>query len=194
MKAVALLLCLVLSACATAPKQSSISGADISARAGYLQAHPSWAFHGRLAYSHLGEGGSVKAQWQQNRDGTELRLSSALNMGSAVLTVKQGVARISSSDGSVRQGDPELLLQELLDSPVPYSMLVQGLRADWAGIPGASITWQDGLPMQVDASGWQWQYQEWSSNPAVLPRKIEVSQGQTRLRIVIDQWLEVADE
>lgn len=188
------MLCLILSACASAPKQSSISDSDINSRSIYLKTHTSWAFNGRLAYSHMGEGGSVKAHWQQNKSDVVIKLSSALNIGSAVLTVKQGKARITSSDGSVREGEPEQLLQNLLNSPIPYVTLIHGLRADWVGISDAAITWQDSLPTQVDAQGWTWQYQEWHSNPAVLPRKIELSQGQTRIRIVIDQWLEVAHD
>jgi outer membrane biogenesis lipoprotein LolB len=159
-----------------------------------LKAHSSWAFNGRIAYAHLGEGGSVKAYWQQNKSDVEVKLGSALNIGSAVLIVKQGKARITSSNGDVKEGEPEQLLQGLLNSPVPYSTLIHGLRADWFGNSSAAITWQDSLPSRVDAQGWTWQYQEWYSSPAVLPRKIELSQGQTRIRIVIDQWMEVTND
>jgi outer membrane biogenesis lipoprotein LolB len=163
-------------------------------RVEYLSAHSSWAFNGRLAYSHLGEGGSAKIQWQQNKTGTEVKLSSALNLGSVIFTVKDGIAQIKSSDGGLKQGDPEELMQELLKTPLPYSTIASGLRADWPGIPDESIAWQDGLPLQVVTQGWTWQYQEWLTSPAVLPRKIELSQDQTRLRIVIDQWWEIDND
>lgn len=175
-------------------KQAVISDAGKSARVEYLATHSLWMFNGRLAYSHLGEGGSAKMQWQQNTIGTEVKLSAALNLGSVIFTVKEGVAQIKSSDGGLKQGDPEQLMQELLKTPLPYSIIALGLRADWAGMPDATITWQDGLPLQVVTQGWIWQYQEWSTVPAVLPRKIELSQGQTRLRIVVDQWLEIEND
>ena len=194
MRIISILSCLLLSACVSAPKHTVISDADKSTRVEYLAAHSSWAFNGRLAYSHLGEGGSAKIQWQQNTIDTEVKLSSALNLGLVIFTVKEGVAQIKSSDGGLKQGDPEQLMQELLKTPLPYSTIALGLRADWVGMPDATFTWLDGLPLQVVTQGWTWRYQEWSTVPAVLPRKIELSQGQTRLRIVIDQWLEIDND
>ena len=85
-------------------------------------------------------------------------------------------------------------MYDLLKTPLPYSTIALGLRADWASIPDAKIAWQNGLPMQVELQGWVWQYQEWTTSPAELPTKIELSQGQTRLRIVIDQWLEIDND
>lgn len=189
-----LLFCLILSACATAPKQAQIISSDKNSRIAYLATHQHWAFNGRFAYSQLGEGGSAKAQWQQNKSATDLTLSSALNIGTLRLIVRENTAQLIGSNGSRRVDTPDALMQAMLKTPVPFSTLVSGLRADWVGHSKASIIWRDGLPYQVDIDGWRWQYQEWTSEPAVLPRKIELSQGNTRLRVVIDQWLEVADD
>ena len=194
MKVAAILFCILLSACTSFPKQVVMSNAEVFERNKYLAMHTSWAFNGRLAYSHQGKGGSVKANWQKNTTSTEVKLNTALNLGSVVFIEKNGVAQIKTSDGGLKQGSPEDLMYDLLKTPLPYSTIATGLRADWSGIPDAVIIWQDGLPLQVDALGWTWQYQEWTDAPALLPRKIELSQGQTRVRIVIDQWLEVQDE
>ena len=194
MKFVAILTCLLLSACASIPKQVYVAQDRNNERLNYLSTHSSWAFNGRLAYSHQGKGGSAKAHWVHNKMTTEVKLSTELNLGSVVFTEKNGAAQIKTSDGQLKQGDPEVLMQELLNTPLPYSTIALGLRADWASIPDAKIAWQNGLPMQVELQGWVWQYQEWTTSPAELPTKIELSQGQTRLRIVIDQWLEIDND
>lgn len=194
MKVAAILFCILLSACTSIPKQVVMTDATVVERNKYLAMHATWAFNGRLAYSHLGQGGAVKAKWQKNATSTEVNLSTALNLGSVVFTEKNGVAQIKTSDGGLKQGSPEDLMYDLLKTPLPYSTIATGLRADWSGIPDAVIIWQDGLPLQVDVQGWTWRYQDWTTSPAVLPRKIELSQDQTRVRIVIDQWLEVQDE
>lgn len=194
MKIAAILSCLLLSACVSAPKQIEISKSGLNERLQYLSTNPNWSFNGRLAYSHQGKGGSVKAKWQKNTTSTEVNLTTALNLGSVVFIEKNGVAQIKTSDGGVKQGSPEDLMYDLLKTPLPYSTIALGLRADWSDISDAEIIWLDGLPLQVVAQGWTWQYQEWTDDPALLPRKIELSQGQTRVRIVIDQWLEIQDE
>lgn len=194
MKKALLLMCLLLSACATVPKQPEPLGVDNSLRMAYLASHEQWAFNGRLAYSHLGNGGSAKAQWQQNKRTTNLTLTSALNIGTIKLMISEDKAQLISNNGVRREGSPEALMQEMLNAPIPYKIMASGLRADWSGHSNALIIWRDGLPYQVDIDGWRWQYQEWIQEPAVLPKKIELSQGQTRLRIVIDQWQEVVSE
>lgn len=186
--------CLLLSACATAPKQAQIMKLDNQARMAYLANHNQWSFTGRLAYSHLGQGGSAKAQWQQNALQTDLTLTSALNLGTLKLTVNDNLAQLISSDGKHREDTPNALMQEMLNMPVPFTTLVAGLRGDWASHPNASIIWRDNLPYQVDVDGWRWHYQEWMTEPAVLPRKLELSQGNTHLRIIVDQWHEVVNE
>ena len=48
---------------------------------------------------------------------------------------------------------------------------------------------ETGRPAIIIDQGWRIEYQEYNDNtPAALPRKLEVSQGTTRLRLVIDHW------
>lgn len=188
------LIWLLLSACATAPKQTQIINSDNNARMAYLASHHHWAFTGRLAYSHLGQGGSAKAIWQQNAQQTDLTLTSALNIGTLKMTVNDNLAQLISSDGQRRAGNPDVLMQEMLNMPVPFTTLLAGLRGDWLGYSNANIIWRDNLPYQVDIDGWRWQYQQWTTEPAVLPQKIELSQGKTHLRIIVDQWQELTNE
>ena len=134
MKFATVLTCLLLSACVSVPKQVEISEAGKSERLQYLSKHPSWAFNGRLAYSHQGNGGSAKVNWLQTKLDTKVTLSTALNLGSVLFTEQNGVAQIRTSDGTLKQGEPEELMQELLNTPLPYSIIALGLRADWVSI------------------------------------------------------------
>jgi outer membrane biogenesis lipoprotein LolB len=46
----------------------------------------------------------------------------------------------------------------------------------------------------IEADGWQWRYQEWYPAPVRLPKKLEATRADSRIRLIVDQWSEVADE
>ena len=155
-------------------------------RVEYLKAHANWAFTGRLAYAHAGKGGSARIRWQQNGEVSDIRVTGPLAMGSTHLRVNAGQAQILDAGGQpVKSGPSEALLAELLQIPGPLPALHQGLRAYWPENPEWNASASAG---SVRIADWDWQYAEWRDEPVRLPGTVVVERGQTRLRLVIDQW------
>lgn len=161
-------------------------------RAEYLKAHADWAFSGRLAYAHAGKGGSARIRWQQNGEVSDIRVTGPLAIGSAHLRVNAGQAQILDAGGQpVKSGPPEALLAELLQIPGPLPALPQGLRAYWPENPEWNASASAG---SVRIAEWSWHYGGWRDEPVRLPGTVVVERGQTRLRLVIDQWQELSHD
>ena len=76
-------------------------------------------------------------------------------------------------------------------SPCRSPCSMNGLRAYWP--EHATVPYLTDASAVIDADGWQWRYQDWSgTGPAA--EKTRNARADSRLRLIIDQWLEVADE
>ncbi len=190
MRLLALLVLLLSAGCVSVPDRTDVARLE-AARVQYLAEHPNWAFSGRMAYSHSGKGGSAQIQWQQNGGVSDVRISAPLAMGSVRIRFDTDNAQILDASGrELRSGQPEALLAEHLQIPVPTNELANGLRAFWPESPDQTASAAAG---EVVIADWSWRYESWRDAPVRLPGKIEVERGQTRLRVMIDQWREIPD-
>lgn len=183
-----MLLLLLLAGCVSMPEHADFAVRE-AARAQYLAEHENWAFSGRMAFSHEGKGGSAQIQWQQSGAVSDVKISAPLSMGTVRIRFDSENAQMWDGAGrELRSGKPEALLQELLQMPLPASTLASGLRAFWPESPEQTASAAVGA---VAVADWSWQYEGWREEPVRLPGKIQIQRGQTRLRIVIDQWREL---
>jgi outer membrane lipoprotein LolB len=193
LKSAVLLLGLMLSACASLPKSPDLDATQQLARNSYLQNHPDWSFKGRLAYSHQGQGGTVQVFWRQNGSQSEIMLSAPLGIGAVKIRMNPTTAQVFDASGRLLQaGETQQLLQQVLHVAMPVASLMNGLRAYWP--EHATVPYLTDASAGIDADGWQWRYQEWVTVPVRLPKKLETSRMDSRLRLIVDQWIEVADE
>jgi outer membrane lipoprotein LolB len=193
LKSAVLLLGLMLSACASLPKSPDLDAAQLLARNSYLHNHPDWSFKGRLAYSHQGQGGTVQVFWRQNGSQSEIMLSAPLGIGAVKIRMDPTTAQVFDASGRLLQaGETQQLLHQVLHVAMPVASLMNGLRAYWP--EHATVPYLTDASVGIDADGWQWRYQEWVTAPVRLPKKLETSRMDSRLRLIVDQWIEVADE
>lgn len=187
-----LLACLLLlSACASVPA-SRMPAVDAAARSAFLASHPDWRMHGRVAYSHQGKGGSARIDWKQDAKQAEIRLSTPLALSAFSVRLTADWAQIRAADGKLlAEGAPGDIFMQVLNSPVPDSGFSAGLRAFW---PDAPQLTESALAGDVVVDGWHWRYLEWHESPVRLPKHIELTRAETRLRILIDDWQELAGE
>ena len=182
---------LLLSACASVPNPRT-PAPDAAVREAFLSSHPDWRIEGRVAYSHLGKGGSARIVWQQDGEQADVRLTAPLAVGSVHIRLSPDSAQILAVDGRLlAQGTPESVLMQALQTPVPAAGLPAGLRAFWPDMPEST---EAAMAGSVTVDGWQRQYLEWQDAPVRLPKKIELTRGETRLRILIDSWQASPDE
>jgi outer membrane lipoprotein LolB len=179
---------LLLSACASVPDPHT-PAPDAAVREAFLASHPDWRIEGRVAYSHQGKGGSARLVWLQDGEQADVRLTAPLAAGSVHIRLSRDSAEIIDADGRLlAQGTPESVFMQVLQSPVPTNALPAGLRAFWPDLPPLT---EAALTGSVTVDGWRWQYLEWQDAPVRLPRKIELTRAETRLRILIDVWQEL---
>lgn len=152
-----------------------------------------WQLYGRVAVSAQEEGFNATLSWKQQPDGAfELRLIAPFSQGAVTLEGDSSgvVLRDSDSMHPVYAADAETVLYQQYGWQIPVTSLYYWVR----GIPDpdsdASLQLDGaGRLLELDQSGWKvrflryLQLQQWQ-----LPDKIFIENGDTRVRIVIQEW------
>jgi len=154
-----------------------------------------WSLHGRIAFKHAGDGGSGRIDWHQRNAALSIDLSAPMTRQRLTIhaVLGQSICIDGLDDGPVCGREAAQLLLDLFGEPIPLHMLQQWLRGLPASDVQARVIQYDhvGRPKALGQAGWMVAYQAW--HPAgetrpQLPRRMEVSKGTTRLRLVIDEW------
>jgi outer membrane lipoprotein LolB len=146
---------------------------------------------GRIASSSLG-GGSADLTWIQNLDHLDVSLSGTLGIGALRIEGTPDKLIIISRDGQYQADEAEQALTEKLGAPLPLS----DLRFWVLGLPrpgsDSRIKLDDqGRLSHLEQEGWQLdyiEYREFSAGSPALPRKLWLSSGSNRWKLVVDQW------
>lgn len=177
-----------IAGCATAPRPSGVL-ANID-----LEHLDRWQARGRLGVSGPENGGSGSFDWQQRGDRTQVQIRGPVGVGSVRLELQGDPSspqlKLETADG--RKLESTAAWDELearLGAPVPAGNLrywILGLAApgehQWHE-PGA-----DGV-VTLEQGGWRIDYQRYSTEPgARVPVKLSASNGEARVRIVVDRW------
>jgi outer membrane lipoprotein LolB len=171
-------------------------------RVATLQAQPDWAFQGRVAVSKGKDGGSGRIDWKQGGRRYVVELSAPVTRQSWKLSgdAHSGGGRLEGLSGGPREGeDAQQLLLEATGWDIPVNQLpewIRGLVAAGAGDDAQAIERDgEGRPRRMQQMGWQVQYLDWypaeAGRPAV-PRRIEASRGDAKVRLLVDQWAQGA--
>jgi outer membrane lipoprotein LolB len=168
-----------------------------AARVAALQAQSDWAFQGRVAVSKGKDGGSGRIDWKQEGRRYVVELSAPVTRQSWKLTgdTHSEAGRLEGLAGGPRDGeDAQQLLLEATGWDIPVNQLPQWIRGLVAGdAAGPEKVERDGegRPRRMQQRGWQVQYLDWypaaAGRPA-LPRRIEASIGDAKVRLLVDQW------
>lgn len=194
----ALAAALLLGGCVSAPVRAPVAvdpaaAAEADARRAALQA---WALAGRVAVSGGRQGGSGRLDWTQRGDRYDLVLSAPVTRQGWRLVGDAGLARLEGVEGGPREGpDAGALLRQATGWDIPVRALVDWVR----GVPApesvhgpARVVHASGdLPARLEQAGWAIEYRDWFEADAglpALPRRIEATRGDARVRLVVDGW------
>ena len=179
----ALLAGMLLAACAplqTVPETAAVA----------RQANAQFELEGRLSATDGERAASGQIQWQHTPTTDNWTASTPLGQILAQLHSTPAGAELVLADGQRHQApSANTLLPQLLGTEIPLEPL-----ADWVqASPGAGAevraTDVHGRPVLVIDQGWRIDYAEYHDTSAsALPRRLEISRGETRLRLVIDRW------
>ncbi len=189
---------LLLAGCATAPPRAPVAVDPVAAGQADAQrtALRAWDLAGRVAISGPGRGGSGRLDWEQRGDRYDLTLSAPITRQGWRLSGDAGSARLEGVEGGPREAaDVEALLYEATGWEIPVRALVdwvRGVAAPEALYGPARIVHGAGdLPARQEQGGWAIEYRDWFEagigQPA-LPRRIEATRGDARVRLVVDSW------
>lgn len=136
---------------------------------------------------------AIKADllWQQSADGQfRLRVSGPLGAGSILLSGRPDEVTVKTREGSFVTEDPEAWLATNLGLRLP----VTALRHWVLGLPSPASDARlqvraDGSPATLEQDGWRLAFTAFEPQAGHrLPRRIEASDGSTRLILIADQW------
>jgi len=151
---------------------------------------PAFELEGRLAASDGQRAGNGGLLWTHSPAIDEWTVMSPLGQIVAQLVSTPRGARLLTADGEVQEADDaRTMLPRLLGVSAPLDGLAYWVQASLR--PGARVLSVDavGRPARVSDEGWIIEYPEYrDASPHAPPRRIDASWGDTRIRLIIDQW------
>jgi outer membrane lipoprotein LolB len=135
------------------------------------------AAHGQINWNH----GPTRDEWVA---------LSPLGQIVARLVATPAGARLQTADGRVLEApDAASILPQLLGVAAPIDGLKHWVQASLRD--GARTLELDsvGRPQRISDAGWIIDYPEYDgAHPNARPRRIDATQGETRIRLIIDTW------
>ncbi|MES1926521.1 lipoprotein insertase outer membrane protein LolB [Salinisphaera sp. T31B1] len=155
-----------------------------------------WALQGRVATGQL-LGWTGNLSWRQNAEHFDVRLSGPLGAGGfrAEGSLEQGVI-IHTKDRRMVTTEPDALVERTLGWTFPLEPLRYWARGLPAPGQYQSISVDgEGHLVALDQQGWRLSFPAYSSpeGAPALPRRIVLDNGETRIRLVVDRWLDNDD-
>lgn len=185
-----LAIAVLLSACAVSPIQSDTSP-QWQARLAELEAVARWTLNGRVSVYDGQQAWHANLMWLQEGSAFDVRFNGPLASGALHLFGNETETTLQLPDQVIHVAPtPEILLQRELGLWLPVGHLKYWLlsRPDPA-YPLAGEWDQAGRLVRMFQDGWEIEYREYmDATIPVLPRKIEITHEQLRVKIVIDQW------
>lgn len=152
-----------------------------------------WRVKARMASGVIGWSGQL--DWQQHDENLELTVAGPLGVGGMRAIGTLDHVEVDTSDQEHYSGDPEVLFLDLVGWPFP----VKGMRYWSLGLPMPRIRAKtdldaDGLLRIMNQAGWQVEYLEYREYLGyTMPRLIRLDNGEITVRVVVDNWLELAE-
>jgi outer membrane lipoprotein LolB len=144
-----------------------------------------WQLEGRLAINAPNDSWSANIEWGHLPDADKIKLSGPLGQGAVAIELNQRGVKIDRGGGNVQYSiQPEDFINQQLGLSVP----LRSLRFWAVGIPESGSEFQE-TPDGFVQNGWLIAYKEMQSMGAeIMPRKMAVSRGNVKLKLIIDQW------
>ena len=186
---------LVCASCSTMPP-ARVSDAELDLRwrahQQSLQHIGGWRVTGRVAVHTPDDGWNASVLWNQVDDRHyTVKFSGPFGQGVAALQATPDNITLSVPDRPVMvAGDAETLLMTELGWKIPVS----ALRFWMVGLPANDASFvaefdNDGRLAQLRQSGWRTDYQRYMSvDDMTLPGRMLITNGEVKLRFVIDRW------
>lgn len=187
-----ILLTTLLAACAAAPVRVHAPPAHSwPERLRALEAIEHFELSGRLAASNGTDAFSAGVHWRQQGDDAVIDLSGPLGLGAAHIVQNGASLSVTNAQGVVYRGPPA---GEQMASTLGFDPPLASLRYWVLGASDPSPVAAQALDLQqrlthLQQQGWQIEYQQYSQVQDLwLPRRLSITQGRYRLKLVVNSW------
>ena len=185
----------LLAACAHLPVGDD--GLSHEQRRARLEAVDAWEMRGRLAVAAGGRAFQGTFRWHQNADALELAVRGPLGAGVLEVNGTPSALKVTARGDTRVLADPETQLSELLGWWLP----VASLHAWLLGLPDPAFRastepGSDGTLASFEQRLWRVAFASYQLAPPqaggesrlLVPRRIDLTYGELRLRLTIDDW------
>ena len=189
-----LLAVVLLSSCATRP--TALTTPDAAQQSALLRELPAYTLEGRVAVRAGEEGWQANVRWRQNGAVSEVRLSGPFGAGALQLRYDGEALALTTARGDTLRGeDATLTLRQQLGFDPPLAELRHWLLAEPAP-QDADIALEaaaNGRPASMQQQDWQLAFEGYRAERLKgallqMPRRINATRADVRLRLVVDRW------
>lgn len=147
-----------------------------------------FTLEGRVAASPAPMSGRLL--WRQAPGGDfDLHLSGPLGSGSLRLRGTPERVRVESRDGVFETTEPEATLLAQFGWSLPLASLADWVRGlPRSGEPARYLLDGQGRLAVLEQGGWRVHYERYHEGPPALPARLQLSQGERRLTVLVDRW------
>jgi len=145
-----------------------------------------WSFEGRLSITGRTDSWTANVDWQHSADKERVKLSGPLGQGATLIQLSKGIVTIDRGDGKVQTSNqPEAFINQQLGLFVP----VQSLRYWVIGLPEPNQNFVE-TATGFKQAGWLIEYKQMQAvKTTTMPYKINVTNEQVKLKLIVDEWL-----
>jgi outer membrane lipoprotein LolB len=176
-------LVLILTGCSTVPLEQEVRYSKIARE--HLYKMEQWSFDGRLSLTGKNDSWSASINWWHRTKEEKIKLSGPLGQGATIIKLSGSSVTIDRGDGKQQTSEhPEEFVNQQLGMFVP----VRSLRFWVIGMPEPTTAFVETVS-GFSQGGWLIEYKQMqSTDNQSMPRKIFVTNGEVKLKLIIDQW------
>lgn len=158
----------------------------------------SWEMQGKLAVKTTEDKFSTNLYWLHTEYNNELRLTTMLGTTVMSLTSDANGAELVLDGKTYRDEDPEQLLKKLTGWSIPIDILPLWITGQTSSTDQVISRDDELRPLKVQShvgtTPWQVTFKSWQiQSGAQLPKLLELTREDIRLKIQISQWQALAD-
>lgn len=150
---------------------------------------------GRAAIRYGNEAGSTRIVWRHGAASDDMLITGPLGQGIARITRRGGEVTLTTADAREhRAADAESVTESVLGWRMPLAGLPDWIRGRAvAGRPARESKDDKGRLARLEQDDWKIEYLAWNGDlPSRMTLGREGAAGPIELRLVIDQWKNVA--
>lgn len=178
-----LLVLLVLTGCSVVPVKESAKYSE-GEREEYYRLRE-WGLEGRVALTAASDSWTASVDWRRFGDEEKIRIAGPLGQGAVFIHVTEDYVDVDRGDGAVRHFDSS---DDFVTEQLGFYVPLRSLRYWVMGLVDPALSSEEIINGFIQG-GWRILYRQMqNTEQGVLPYRMDVSNKDVQLKLIIDQW------